>query len=293
MVAPLSRRALVSGLLTFPFAAPFASQLLAQEASSNPFHLAGTPRQGMAMRARLPDDLLADDVMMLMLGELRIDFAHDGRFLIAFDRDAGPEAVLRADTRQDRIIEQRLIVAPGNWQLEQVDAPLLGSAATSEEFERLRAAELEQITAARAVRAAGEGWRQSFIWPVKARISGRFGAQRIYRGTPASYHNGVDLAGGAGTSYVAPADGLVVLAADHPFTLEGNLLIVDHGMGLNSAFLHSQKLLVKPGEVVKQGQPLGLIGATGRASGPHLHWAMKWDAARIDPMTLVESPSTF
>ncbi len=147
----------------------------------------------------------------------------------------------------------------------------------------MRAAELEQIAAARAVRGTSEGWRQSFVWPVKARISGRFGAQRIYRGTPASYHNGVDLAGGAGTAYVAPADGVVVLAADHPFTLEGNLLIVDHGMGLNSAFLHSQKLLVKPGDAVTQHQPLGLIGATGRASGPHLHWAMKWDEARIDP----------
>ncbi len=97
----------------------------------------------------------------------------------------------------------------------------------------------------------------------------------LYRGTPASYHNGVDLAGGRGTTYVAPADGVVVLAADHPFTLEGNLLIVDHGAGLNSAFLHSEKLSVRLGDKVKQGQPLGQIGATGRASGPHLHWAVK------------------
>ncbi len=124
MVVLLSRRALVSGLLTFPF----AGRLYAQEASANPFHLAGAPRQGTAIRGRLPDDMLPDDIMMLMLGDLRIDFAHDGRFIIAFDRDAGPETVLRAETRQDRIIEQRLIVAPGNWQLEHVDAPLLGGA---------------------------------------------------------------------------------------------------------------------------------------------------------------------
>jgi len=285
MVVPISRRSFVAGLSTFPFAA----QAFAQEPASNPFHLTGTPRQGAALLGRLPDELLADDVMMLMLSDLRIDFAHDGRFIIAFDRDAGPEAVLRADTRQDVIIEQKLIVAQGQWQIENVDAPLLGGAASSEEFQQRRTAELEQIVAARAVRTDGDGWRQSFIWPIKARISGHFGAQRIFRGTPASYHNGVDLAGGAGATYVAPADGVVVLAVDRPFTLEGNLLIVDHGMGLNSAFLHSQKLLVKQGDVVKQRQPLGLIGATGRASGPHLHWAMKWDAARIDPVTLVES----
>jgi murein DD-endopeptidase MepM/ murein hydrolase activator NlpD len=272
----VSRRTFVSGLLTLPL----AGHALAQE--SDPFHLSGPARQGVALRGTVPHD-----TMLLTLYGMRIDFAHDDRFLIAFDRDAPAEAVLRAETRQDIVIEQHLAVTPGNWQIEQVDAPLLGGAASSEEFQKLRAGELEQIGAARALSSDSEGWRQDFIWPVKARISGRFGSQRIYRGTPASYHNGVDLAGGRGTTYVAPADGVVVLAADHPFTLEGNLLIVDHGAGLNSAFLHSQALLVRRGDKVKQGQPLGQIGATGRASGPHLHWAVKcWDA-RIDPMTLV------
>lgn len=217
----------------------------------------------------------------------RIAVADDGAFLIAFDRDAGPSAMLVALGEDGQHIERSLAVAPGQWEIEQVNAPLLGGAKSSEEFQRLRADELAQIAAARSGNAASDGWRQPFIWPVKARISGRFGSQRIYRGTPASYHSGVDLAGGAGTVYVAPADGIVVLAADHPFTLEGNLLMIDHGMGLNSAFLHAQQLLVKVGDAVKQGQPLGIIGMTGRASGPHLHWSMKWNDARIDPATLV------
>ena len=76
---------------------------------------------------------------------------------------------------------------------------------------------------------------------------------------------------------------MVVLAAEAPFTLEGHLLIVDHGMGLNSAFLHCQRLDVKVGDRVKQGQPLGTVGATGRATGPHMHWGLKWDDARLDP----------
>ena len=77
---------------------------------------------------------------------------------------------------------------------------------------------------------------------------------------------------------------MVVLAAQSPFTLEGNLLIIDHGGGLNSAFLHSSKLAVKLGDTVRQGQYIGNIGATGRASGPHLHWALKWRDARLDPL---------
>ncbi len=84
----------------------------------------------------------------------------------------------------------------------------------------------------------------------------------------------------------ALADGVVILAAPAPFTLEGNLLMIDHGMGLNSAFLHLSRIDVKPGERVRQGQPVGAIGATGRATGPHLHWGMKWNDARIDPLLL-------
>ena len=120
------------------------------------------------------------------------------------------------------------------------------------------------------------------------RISGRFGSQRIYRGKPGSYHSGLDIAGGGGTTYVAPADGVVVLAAAAPFTLEGYLLIVDHGSGLNSAFLHSSELLVREGDTVRQGQPLGRIGATGRATGPHLHWALVWRGMRLDPLLFID-----
>jgi len=243
----------------------------------------GTPRQGAALLGEAPAN-----VRSLTLDGTPVALAPDGRFIIAFDRDAPINAALTATLADGRTMDQTLAVAPTAWQIEKVNAPLLGSARSSAEFEALRGAELQRINAARAVRSTSAGWRQHFIWPVQARISGRFGSQRVYQGTPASYHSGVDLAGGAGTTYVAPADGVVVLAAEKPFTLEGNLLIVDHGMGLNSAFLHSSKLLVKAGDFVKQGQPLGLIGATGRVSGPHLHWSMKWNDARIDPVTLVD-----
>jgi len=88
---------------------------------------------------------------------------------------------------------------------------------------------------------------------------------------------------------VAPADGVVILAADHPFTLEGNLLMIDHGMGLNTAFMHLSRIDVKLGERVRRGQPVGAVGRSGRATGPHLHWSLKWRDARIDPL-LVAGP---
>ena len=206
-----------------------------------------------------------------------------GRFFAAFDRDAGPIATLSAQLSDGRTISSPLTISPREWQIERVNVARAPGGAT-EAFMALRRPELARIEAARARNSASDGWRQSFIWPVEGRISGRFGSQRIYRGEPAAYHSGLDIAPGAGVPYVAPADGVVELAAESPFTLEGNLLIIDHGMGLNSAFLHSSRLAVKEGDVVKQGQLLGYVGATGRATGPHLHWSIKWRDARLDPL---------
>ncbi|MDX3909913.1 MAG: M23 family metallopeptidase [Sphingobium sp.] len=211
----------------------------------------------------------------------------EGRFLIAFDRDAAPTATLRAVAADGRSVTKVLNVAPRAWRIERIDAPLRPTRDT-EAFLAVRAPELAQIAAARAIHSDSRGWRQRFQWPILGRVSGLFGAQRIYRGQPAAYHGDVDVAATAGTEVRAPADGVVVLAADHPFTLEGNLLIIDHGAGLNSAFLHLSRIDVREGDHVRQGQRIGAVGATGRATGPHLHWGMKWNEARVDPLLLVD-----
>lgn len=211
----------------------------------------------------------------------------DGRFLIAFDRDAGPAAQLSARLNDGRNVTRALAIAPRAWKLEYIPIGPRPGAVPSAEFARRREGELTQINAARAVDRDSSGWRQRFIWPLNGRISGRFGSQRIYNGTPGSYHSGMDIATGAsGTPFVAPADGVVILAARSPFTLEGRLLMIDHGMGLKSAFLHSSKLVVKVGDVVRQGQYIGNIGMTGRATGPHLHWSVRWHDSRLDPSLL-------
>ena len=207
----------------------------------------------------------------------------DGRFFAAFDRDAGPTATLRAMLADGRSVTSPVAVSPREWRIERVNVARRPGG-TTEQFMALRRPELARIAAARSRDSASDGWRQQFVWPADGRVSGLFGSQRIYRGEPAAYHSGLDIAAGAGAAYVAPADGVVVLAAQSPFTLEGNLLIIDHGMGLNSAFLHSSRLAVKEGDVVKQGQLLGYVGATGRATGPHLHWSIKWRDARLDPL---------
>ena len=217
--------------------------------------------------------------------ELNVD--KDGSFLFGFDRDATDKAVLEAKFANGKSVIRTLTILPGNWRIENVNTSKTGGAATTKEFAARRDAELARIAAARSVRSNSTGWRQAFIWPIAGRISGLFGAQRVYRGVPGSPHGGMDIAAASGAVFVAPADGVVVLAAQDAFTLEGHLLMIDHGMGLNSAFLHCSELLVKAGDSVKQGQPIGKVGMTGRASGPHLHWGMKWNAARVDPKLVV------
>ena len=246
------------------------------------FWLAADPVQGGVILARAPSG-----VASVSFNGAALPVASDGFFLIGFNRDAASSAALAATLDDGRRVKKALSVTPGNWKISRVNARRTGGAATSAEYKRRRGPELARINAARREHHDSIGWRQDFIWPVKGRISGLFGSQRIYRGTPGGYHSGMDIARPTGTIYVAPADGVVILAANDPFTLEGKLLMIDHGMGLNSAFLHSSELLVKKGDVVRQGQAIGKIGSTGRATGAHLHWGMKWNKARVDPKLLV------
>lgn len=246
--------------------------------------MSGTAVQGGLVTARAPQG-----TRTVLLNDEELALGSDGMFLMGFDRDADMQARVVFVLDNGRKIERYFAVAPGNWRIEKVSANITGGAKTSAEFQARRSAELARINAARAIRTDTNGWRQQFIRPVTGRISGLFGAQRIYNGTPSSYHSGMDIAASNGTPFVAPADGVVILSAADAFTLEGHLLMIDHGMGLNSAFLHSSKLFVKEGDVVKQGQAIGEVGATGRASGPHLHWGLKWNNARVDPKLLIPS----
>jgi len=264
--------------------AAVSSTLAAQPTrlADNGFRLDRQPVQGALAIGTAPAGTVA-----LSLDGRDVPVAPDGRFLVGFDRDAATSARLVARLADGRELVESLAVVRRAWRLERINLPRPTGGPTPE-FQRMRAGELARIGAARAQRSTASGWSQRFIWPARGRISGVFGSQRIYRGgVPAAYHSGTDLAAGAGAVVVAPADGVVTLAPPPPFSLEGNLVILDHGMGLNSAFLHLARASVRPGQVVRQGEPIGIVGATGRATGPHLHWGLVWNGARIDPQAVV------
>ena len=148
--------------------------------------------------------------------------------------------------------------------------------------------EAETIYLARLNDTAGSDFLSGFDWPAPGILSGVFGSRRIDNGVPMTPHYGVDMAAPVGTPIIAPADGVVSISADH--YLDGGLTLIDHGQGVSTAYLHQSKRLVKAGEPVKRGQRIGLIGATGRATGAHLHWAMNWFEVRLDPSLSTKKP---
>ncbi|MEL1251872.1 M23 family metallopeptidase [Aurantiacibacter gilvus] len=256
-------------------AAPAAPSAPAR--SSTEFTYDGALTQGGWLRGRVPMGAVT-----ARLDDQDLELDAEGNFFAAFDRDSGTTAELVAIMADGSTVTTELTVSPRAWNIERVNVARRAGGA-SESFMRRRQPELDAIWDARTADSATDGWTQSFIWPVTGRISGRFGSQRVYRGEPGSYHSGIDIAPGAGTPFVAPADGVVTLAV-RDFSLEGNLVIIDHGAGLNSAFLHLSQIDVEQGDHVEQGQVIGRIGSSGRATGPHLHWSMKWHNSRLDPI---------
>lgn len=268
-----------------PKAKPVQAATVIRAAAPKPlaigkFELNRAPQQGSLVIGRVPSG-----VKRLVIDGRNVPIAPDGRFLAGYDRDYATSTLMTAFLANGEAVSETLPVAKRWWKIENL-ATLPHHSQPNAEYQRRRPGELAQINAARRKDNLSDGWRQRLIWPAKGRVSGLFGSQRIYAGEPGSPHGGVDVAGGVGAPVVAPADGVVILAAASPFTLEGNLLMIDHGMGLNSAFLHLSRINVKPGDRVVQGQLIGAIGQTGRATGPHLHWGMRWNSEKIDPQPL-------
>jgi murein DD-endopeptidase MepM/ murein hydrolase activator NlpD len=215
-----------------------------------------------------------------------VTLAQDGRFVLGFGRDAKPESLLLLRHADGSREERRLAIAQRTYQTQSIAGlPLAFVTPPPEALARMKVEQL-QINAARATLIREPLFASGFIWPVTGPISGVYGSQRILNGQPRAPHMGVDIAAPAGTPVRAPADGVVTLAAAD-FYLTGGTLILDHGLGLSSVFLHLSKLEVHVGEHVHQGDEVARVGATGRATGAHLHWGMNWQDARLDPALLV------
>ncbi len=211
----------------------------------------------------------------------------NGVLFVGFDRDESDNFVEYAGERVS------FDLSPRDYDTSKIDGlpSNMVNEYTEEELKRIRAATARKKIGF-ASRQEEVGFKDGFIYPIQADYikTTNFGAQRILNGVPKKPHYGVDLAAPKGTPIVAPADGIVSMA-DEDMYFEGSLLLIDHGQGLISYYLHMEDIVVEDGQHVKQGEQVATVGTKGRSTGPHLCWRLKWRNRNLDPELLTEWPS--
>jgi len=264
------RRRLVIGVLVLACLAPGMAQ--AEVATRFP----QAAEQGAMVIGRV-----APDASVRYAGrELRVtDY---GTVVFGIARDARQPAEVTVTHPDGRVAHVRIAIRTHDWPVQRVNGVPQNTVTPPPAVAKRIAREQAAVAAVRRSSSDVLGFAQHFIRPAPGPVSGHFGAQRIYNGTPGSAHSGMDIAAGAGTPVVAPAAGRVVFA-EPALYLTGGTVLIDHGHGIGSNFLHLSRIDVAVGKTIDQGQRLGAVGASGRATGAHLHWGMTWYDVRIDP----------
>jgi hypothetical protein len=219
----------------------------------------------------------------------------EGLFVIGFSRDAKPTLEIEVQQPSGPVEKHPVHIKKRAYDIQRIDGlPPRKVSPSKEDLKRIYK-DIALVKKARRIDEPRLDFTQTFIWPVVGRISGVYGSQRILNGKPKRPHFGVDIAAPTGTPVKAPADGVVSMVHDDMF-YSGGTLIMDHGHGISTVYMHLQKILVKEGQAVRQGDAIARVGATGRVTGPHLHWGMNWFETRLDPALLVppmpEPPAT-
>lgn len=240
----------------------------------------GVWQQGAVLRGQVSPG------SQLVFQEKKVQVNVHGEFVLGLGRDAENTAKLVVTSPSGESLIHTYTVTPREYVIQRVNG-VPAKTVNPSAAQRARTKKEGQIVwAARQKIFNTPHFMQNFVWPLVGPITGVYGSQRVYNGEPRRPHYGVDIAAPTGTPMVAPAAGIVTLAEPDLF-YSGGTLILDHGHELSSTFLHLSRLHVKVGDKIKQGQLLAEVGATGRATGPHLDWRMNWMGERVDPVTLV------
>ena len=225
--------------------------------------------------------------MVFVNGEALTTASASGLFVVGFDRDAPPYVDIEVRDR-GRVARRTLSIAAGDFPSTRINGLPQSTVQPSDPALLARIQqEIALKTEGFASRTDADDFRSGFAWPLDSyRVTSRWGSQRVLNGTPARPHYGIDLAAPAGSPIRAPADGVVTFARSG-MHFEGGLTLIDHGQGLITAYLHQSRIDVLPTQRVTRGEIIGRVGMSGRATGPHLCWRMKWRDRNCDPSLLI------
>jgi len=224
---------------------------------------------------------------MSVMGQ-KVDIAADGHFVFGFGRDApsSVEVTLRYDS--GGVSHKQYEVIQRDYRVQRIEGVASKYVSPPAEVtERIRSDNRAVKQARSAYKSALRHYLDDFARPAEGPISGVYGSQRVFNGVPKRPHYGLDIAAPVGSPVYAPVGGVVTLAHNDMY-YSGATLILDHGRGVSSTFLHLSEILVEVGDVIEQGQLIAKIGKSGRVTGPHLDWRMNWKNQRLDPQLLLE-----
>jgi murein DD-endopeptidase MepM/ murein hydrolase activator NlpD len=237
----------------------------------------GKPKQGVVLRAKV-----TGKVAHISFPGHKTTILEDGAFLIGFARDAAPKETLKLTFDDGSVLERAFDVEQRTYETDRIDG-LPKNQVDLDAATKAKVAKAEaKLDEVRMQIGAESCFSGPFAWPVKGKLTSRYGQPRVLNGTDAGPHWGVDITAKVGTPVHAPACGKVI-AVERDVPLSGNLVIIAHGRGLSSTFIHLDKIDVKVGDEVKAGQKLATVGLTGRTNGPHLDWRMNLYDIRVDP----------
>lgn len=246
-----------------------------------PFELEGNATQGGMMQGNVP----AGTVVTLDGAPVRVH--PDGHFVFGFPHNAPPEAVVTFTWSDGSTHSETLAITQRTYQEQHISGLPPKKVTPPPEVQARLSEERGRVRTARDVASDHEHWLGDFVWPAGGRITGVYGSRRVLNGKPRWPHLGIDVAAPAGTEVRAPAAGTVLLAHED-FYYEGGIVIIDHGYGVSSTLFHLQSIDVAEGQTVSQGERIGAMGATGRATGSHVDWRVNWHQVRLDPALLVD-----
>lgn len=250
-----------------------------------------TPRQGELLKVVAPLDLNQGQVI---IAERSYNLAETEEGAIAlipisYWYPAGEYTLTIADEQDNQLGEKRIEVKVGDFAESHLTVDEENEEKvrpTDPERQARQSRERELVQEVRSQSSLERLWEEEFIWPLEGRITTGFGATRYHNGQLANRHSGIDIAAVEGTPIKAVNRGQVVLARNHLTT--GKTIIIDHGWNVFSTYLHSSELKVAEGDVVEQGETIALVGETGFATGPHLHWSMSIGNIFVDPEDFVD-----
>ncbi len=271
-------------LFLFIFATVSFSDIAQAISSTNRFYLHGRAEQGNILYGRTTPG------STVVVGDKKVLLSSKGEFIFGIPRDAKGTLDITATFPDGTKNTRPLFVKAKKWPVQKLNNLPKNQVNPSEEELKLIKAQASEVKAARNLNTRPTTFPGCFVQPVQGTVSSIFGGQRVLNGEPKSPHSGLDIAANTGAKIKASAPGTVSYVSQDNF-YNGKMVIIDHGYGISTSYSHMSNINVKKGQKIKKGDLIGLVGSTGRSTGPHLHWGVTWLNTPLNPQNVLSVTS--